>query len=157
MNAAGSSAPGLAPAETHAALGDQWRALRRAATFVALLTTPALFLWLHVHAGISIGWSIVATALAAMAFRGGMDLVFRRFIPWPSLFGTDNLRLAEDDVLNRRRAWFWRQRYRLAIGIALLFVGVWVQLAVRDHPRLGVRTDVHGRRGTERPVASAQG
>src|SRR2546429_8609689 len=110
MNAAGSSAPGLASTETHTALGNQWRALRRAATFVALLTTPALFLWLHEHAGISVGWSIVATALSAMAFRGGMDLVFRRFIPWPGLFGADNGRLAADEGLNRRRAWFWGQR-----------------------------------------------
>src|SRR5213594_3133887 len=99
MNAAGSSAPRLVTPETHAALGNQWRALRRSATFVALLTTPALFLWLHEHAGISLGWSIVATALSAMAFRGGVDLVFRRFIPWPSLFGADNAQLAEDDVL----------------------------------------------------------
>ena len=134
MNAAGSSAPSLAPSETHTALGDQWRALRRAATFVALLTTPALFLWLHEHAGISVGWSIVATALAAMAFRGGMDLLFRRFIPWPSLFGTHNVRLAEDDVLNRRRAWFWRQRYRLVLGIVLIFVGIWfVELIFGHH------------------------
>ena len=28
-------------------LSDQWRALRRAATGVAVLTSPALFIWLH--------------------------------------------------------------------------------------------------------------
>src|SRR5437016_14362194 len=98
MSAAGRSELRLTSPETHAALGDQWRALRRAATFVALLTTPALFLWLHNHAGISVGWSIVATALSAMAFRGAMDLVFRRFVPSPSLFGADNAQMAEADV-----------------------------------------------------------
>jgi len=113
MSAADGSAPRLASTETHAALGEQWRGLRRAATFVAILTTPAVFIWLHSHDHISLGWSIVATALVAMAFRGGMDLIFRWFIPRASLFGTDDARLAEEDVLNRRRAWFWRQKYRL--------------------------------------------
>ena len=116
------------------ALGDQWRALRRAATFVAILTTPALFVWLHSHEGISLGWSLAGTAFAAMAFRGLMDLVFRRFIPWPSLFGADNARLAEEDVLNRRRAWFWRQKYRLVAGVVFLLVFVWfIELIFGHH------------------------
>src|SRR5438128_1182567 len=133
MNAADGSAPRLTSPETHMALGDQWRALRRAATFVALLTTPAIFVWLHSHEGISLGWSLAATAISAMAFRGAIDLVFRRFIPWPSLFGADNARLAEEDVLNRRRAWFWRQRYRLAASVVLLFVGIWLVGLIFGH------------------------
>jgi cell division protease FtsH len=133
MSAAGRSAPSLASPEAHAALGDQWRALRRAATFVAVITTPALFLWLHAHAGISIGWSIVVTALSAMAFRGAIDLAFRRIIPGPSLFGAADARLAEDDVLNRRRAWFWRQKYRLAASVVLLFVFIWVVELIFGH------------------------
>ena len=55
------------------------------------------------------GWSITTVA----AFRGLIDLVLRRFIPWPSLFGTDDSRLKEEDVVNRRRAWFWRFWFRL--------------------------------------------
>ena len=33
-------------------------------------------------------------------------------IPWPSLFGTDDARLREDDIVNRRRAWTWRWFFR---------------------------------------------
>ena len=107
MNAAEGAAQALASTETHAALGNQWRALRRAATFVAILATPAVYFWLHEHVGWSTWWSIVGALGLVVVMRGAMDLVFRRFIPWPSLFGAQDARLAEEDVLNRRRAWFW--------------------------------------------------
>ena len=42
-------------------LSDQWRALRRAATGVAVLTSPALFVWLHKIQELSVGWSLVLT------------------------------------------------------------------------------------------------
>jgi ATP-dependent Zn protease len=95
-------------------LAQQWRMLARAATFVAVLTSPAAFVWFHKHQGWSIGWSLAATIATVAAFRGFIDLVLRRFIPWPSLFGTDDTRLQDEDVVNRRRAWFWRFWYRLA-------------------------------------------
>ena len=123
MNAAEGSASGLAAAETHAALGSQWRALRRAATLVAVIAAPAVYVWLHEHVGWSTGWSIVATLGAVIVVRGAMDLVFRKFIPWPSLFGAQDARLAEEDVLNRRRAWFWTSFFRWSIilgGIAAI-------------------------------------
>ena len=41
----------------------------------------------------------------------------RRVIPWPSLFGTDDARLREEDVTNRRRAWTWRFWLKLALII----------------------------------------
>jgi cell division protease FtsH len=131
MNAAEGSAASLASPEMHAALGDQWRALRRVATIVAILGTPAVFVWLHTHEGIGIGWSIVLTILAAGAFRGGLDLVFRRFIPSPTLFGAKDPRLAEEDVLNRRRTWFWHSVYRFAAFIVILITAVFlVQLLI---------------------------
>jgi hypothetical protein len=39
-----------------------------------------------------------------IAFRGMVDLLIRRMIPWPSLFGTEDSRLREEDVVNRRRS-----------------------------------------------------
>ena len=95
-------------------LAQQWRTLARTATLVAILTSPAAFLWFHKHQGLSLGWSLAATIASVAAFRGFIDLVLRRFIPWPSLFGTDDTRLQDEDVVNRRRAWFWRFWYRLA-------------------------------------------
>jgi cell division protease FtsH len=118
--------PLLAAPEQNVALSDQWRALRRSATLVAIISAPAAFLWLWQHTGLKLGWAIVATAVGAFAFRGALDLVFRRFIPWPSLFATDDARLREEDILNRRRAWFWSARYRLALWVAALITVVYL-------------------------------
>src|SRR6266496_1914519 len=94
-------------------LAQQWRVLGRAATFVAVLTSPAAFLYFHKHQGWNIGWSIFVSILLIAAFRGFVDLVLRRLIPWPSLFGTDDPRLREEDVVNRRRAAFWGFMWKL--------------------------------------------
>src|SRR5262249_45164055 len=53
-----------------------------------------------------------------------IDLVLRRFIPWPSLFGTEDARLKEEDVVNRRRAWFWRFWFKLAFLVFLIITAV---------------------------------
>src|SRR6266511_1263480 len=107
-------------------LAQQWRWLTRAATFVAILTSPAAFVWFHKHQQWGVGWSIVATIVTVAAFRGLVDLVLRRFIPWPSLFGTDDTRLKEEDVVNRRRAWFWRFWYRTAWLVFLVITFIYV-------------------------------
>ena len=96
---AGPVAPALASSEQSRELSEQWRALRRAATAVAVLSSPALFLWLNKHERWSLAWALVSTALAVFAFRGGLDLLFRRFIQWPSLFGIDSPELREEDVV----------------------------------------------------------
>ena len=135
--------PFLAAPEQNLALSDQWRSLRRSATFVALISAPAAFLWAWQHTGLSLGWAIVATAAVAFAFRGALDLVFRRFIPWPSLFGTDDVQLREEDVVNRRRAWFWRQKYRLASAIVLLFTFIWFFELIFGHHTTPGRSPDH--------------
>jgi ATP-dependent Zn protease len=106
-------------------LARQWRVLTRAATFVAILTSPAAFVWLHKHQGWSIGWSIVGAIGLIAAFRGFIDLVLRRFLPWPSLFGTEDARLREEDVVNRRRASFWGFVWKLVRLFLILVVLVW--------------------------------
>ena len=47
-------------------------------------------------------------------FRGLADLIFHRLIPWPSLFGLDSPQLREEDVVARRRVWFWRFWLKIA-------------------------------------------
>ena len=79
-------------------LAQQWRVLARAATFVAILTSPAAFVYLHKQQGWSLGWSIAGAIFLVAAFRGFIDLVLRRFLPWPSLFGTEDARLRDEDV-----------------------------------------------------------
>jgi cell division protease FtsH len=122
--------PALSAPDEQRALNDQWRALRRSATVVALLCAPAAFLWLWQVENVSFGWTLVWTALAVFAFRGLLDLVFRRFIPWPSLFAVDDPRVREEDVLNRRRAWFWHSVFKfffvIAVIITVVFVVQWL-------------------------------
>jgi ATP-dependent Zn protease len=111
-------------AEAQAALAGSWRALNRAATFVAILTSPALFLQLHLQAGFQVWSALVLTVIAVAAFRGLVDVITRRFIPWPSLFGAEQ-RVLEDDVVARRRVWFWRRWYRLLVGFVLVSAVLW--------------------------------
>jgi cell division protease FtsH len=110
--------------ESHAVLSRELRRLTRAATAVALLTSPVAFYWFHHHNGWSIGKSFLITFLAVVTFRGLTDVLVRRVIPWPSLFGTDDTRLREEDITNRRRAWTWRGLSRRVrnIGGIITFV-----------------------------------
>src|SRR5205809_3498244 len=91
----------LPSSEDSTELAQQWRVLTRAATFVAILTSPAAYLWLHEQEGWSVGWSIAGAIGIVAAFRGFIDIVLRRFIPWPTLFGVEDRRLRDEDVTNR--------------------------------------------------------
>jgi ATP-dependent Zn protease len=117
---------GLPSGQASSALASQWRRLTRAATVVAVLTSPVPFFWLHEIVGASTFWSLVGTFVAVIAFRGLVDVGVRRFIPWPSLFGTDETRLKEEDIVNRRRAWYWRKRWRLVFLVVLFVTIVWL-------------------------------
>jgi cell division protease FtsH len=116
----------LPAGEASRLLADQIRRLARAATFVALLTSPAVFVWLYEVQGWSMLWSLVGTFFAVIAFRGIVDLIFRRAIPWPSLFGSDSQQLREEDVVNRRRVWFWRFWLRTAIFVFSFITLAWL-------------------------------
>ncbi|HZB23419.1 MAG TPA: hypothetical protein VE444_06195, partial [Gaiellaceae bacterium] len=50
-------------------LARQWRALTRAATAVALLTSPAVYLYVDRRLGWDSRWALATTALAVIAFR----------------------------------------------------------------------------------------
>jgi cell division protease FtsH len=119
-------AGGMLSADEQRLLTTQWRSLRRLATGVAVLTSPAIFVWLHKQEGWSIGWSLFATLVAIAAFRGALDLVFHRFIRWPSLFGIDSTRLREEDVMARRRVWFWRFWAKVFYAFAFVILAVYV-------------------------------
>jgi ATP-dependent Zn protease len=107
-------------------LGEDWRRLTRVATAVALITSPAPFVWFHSALGWSLARSLIVTFLIVIAFRGLADLMVRRMIPWPSLYGTDDDLLKEEDVIARRRVSFWRSFFRLVVfGVSVLTV-VWL-------------------------------
>ena len=105
-----SPVPGRADAltESHAILSKELRRLTRFATLVAILTSPSVYYWFHHHNGWSVGKALLVTFLVVVVFRGMVDLLVRKVLPWPSLFGTDDAQLREEDIVNRRRAWTWR-------------------------------------------------
>jgi cell division protease FtsH len=103
-------------------LAGEWRRLRRAATAVALFTSPMFFVVLYDRLGLSLGLALLATAGSVIAFRGLVDVVSRRLLPWPSMYGVDQ-EIAEEDVVARRRTWFWRRLYRFVI-IVVVFLAV---------------------------------
>ena len=112
--------------ESHASLNRELRRLTRAATFVALMTSPLVFYWFHHHNGWNTTKSLLATLALIIVFRGLTDVLVRRVIPWPSLFGTDDVRLREEDITNRRRAWTWRFLLKLALILAFFVTVVYV-------------------------------
>jgi ATP-dependent Zn protease len=117
---------GLIAGEANQELANSWRKLTRAATIVAVITSPALFVWFKQQNGWSWWVSLLATAAVVIVFRGFTDILFHRFIPWPSLFGLDSARLREDDVLGRRRAWFWRFWFRIATFFFIMITIIWM-------------------------------
>ncbi len=113
---------GFQQAELSNELATQWRRLTRVATVVALITAPALVVWFNQTQGWAWYWSILAALLVVVCFRGVSDLIFHRLIPRPSLFGLESQQLREEDVVARRRVWFWR--FWVKVAIVAVVVGV---------------------------------
>jgi ATP-dependent Zn protease len=111
-------------------LAGEWRRLRRAATAVAIFTSPMFFVVLYDRAGLSLPVALLATAASIIAFRGLVDVAARRALPWPSMYGVSR-EIADEDVVARRRTWFWRSLYRKAffLGAFIFFVGAIVAIA----------------------------
>ena len=107
-------------------LGEDWRRLTRVATAIALITSPAPFVYFHSVLGFGLAWSLFVTFLLVIAFRGAADLMVRRMIPWPSLYGTDDEGLKEEDVVNRRRVSFWRSVFRLFAFFFVVLTLIWI-------------------------------
>jgi ATP-dependent Zn protease len=112
-------------------LAGEWRRLRRAATGVALFTSPLFFVVLYDRLDLSLGAAIAATVGSVIAFRGLVDVFARRLLPWPSMYGVDR-EVAEEDVVARRRTWFWRRVYRLAFIIAVILGVIGGIIALAD-------------------------
>jgi cell division protease FtsH len=106
--------------EEHAALAREWRRLGRAATAVAVLTSPAVFTFLVAAQGWHPLPALLVTVVAVVAFRGLVDVLAHRFIPRASLYGAGR-ELLQQDVVDRRRHWYWRTKWRRWTWIAVVF------------------------------------
>ena len=122
------TAPGPEPA-----LGEQWRSLTRTATLVALLTAPVAFVWFHSHNGLAVRYALLLTLVEVAAFRGLVDVLFRRFIASPSLFGEEREELRAEDVVMRRRLSFWRFCWRWAWRFLVVITLTWLLLDFFGH------------------------
>ena len=45
-------------------------------------------------------------------FRGGVDVIAHKLIPAPALYGAEDA-LKEQDVMSRRRVWYWRHKFKV--------------------------------------------
>jgi cell division protease FtsH len=122
--------------EHASALAREWRRLGRAATAVALLTSPAVFVLLHVRYEWPIVWALLGALAVVVIFRGVVDVVAHRLIPSPSLYGAGSA-LKSEDVVARRRLWYWRRRFRLAFWLGLVVFGILALIAALNGERLG--------------------
>src|ERR671926_1257592 len=101
------------------ALQREWRRLSRAATIVAVLTSPVTFAFFYVQHDWPFGWALLATFVFVIAFRGFMDVLSHRLIPRASLYGAGR-ELVEEDIVSRRRVWYWRTKFRRLFYLAVL-------------------------------------
>jgi cell division protease FtsH len=122
-------------------LAQEWRSLTRAATFVAVLTSPAFFFVLYSRGGWSFFAALAGTAAAVVIFRGLVDVITRRLIPSPSLYEADDA-ARKEDAIARRRHWYWRKKFRrtafwggvfvITVSIVALAEGVSFGTAIGD-------------------------
>jgi ATP-dependent Zn protease len=93
------------------ALAREWKRLGRAATAVALLTSPILFAMLTTAYEWPWYWAVLGALGMVVVFRGGVDVLAHKLIPSPSIYGAETA-LQQDDVIGRRRLWYWRKKFR---------------------------------------------
>jgi cell division protease FtsH len=124
------------------ALAHEWRRLGRAATVVAVLTSPALFVALYDRFEWPLFWAIVGTVFGVAAFRGLVDVLAHKLIPAPSLYGAE-AELRDQDVVSRRRLWYWRRKYRIGLWWLVIFVAI-ALLAVAIGSITGGDTSIWG-------------
>src|SRR3954467_1771073 len=112
-----------------AALAREWKRLSRAATAVALLTSPAFLLVLSEQGGWPLGWARLGLFFAVIASRGLSDIRAHKLIPRPSLYGGDKDDLL-DDAVARRRVWYWRGKFKFLLWVGGMIFVVWMALAM---------------------------
>src|SRR3954453_14424802 len=113
-------------------LAREWRVLGRAATAVALLTSPALFALLYGSYGWALPWALLGTFAGVIIFRGAVDVIAHKLIPSPALYGAESA-LKEQDVVSRRRLWYWRHKFKVWFWFGLIIFGVLGVIALVNH------------------------
>src|SRR5215212_2906917 len=137
--APGESTPALRSGgvnEHSLALAREWRRLGRAATAVAVLTSPIVFAALISGFGWAWYWALLAAVGMVVVFRGAVDVLAHKLIPTPTIYGAE-AELREADVIGRRRTWYWRKKFRRLFFWGGLFVAVSVVVMIFQGEGLG--------------------
>lgn len=85
-----------------------WHDLDQGLTILAGLTFPSLTWYFHNTHAWGWGHAAVVAVIVAVLVRAALGQVARKFMPLPSLFGVDDADARANDVMARRRYWFWR-------------------------------------------------
>jgi cell division protease FtsH len=111
------------------ALAREWKRLGRAATAVAVLTSPVLFVMLMSAFDWAWYWAALGAFAMIVIFRGAVDVLAHKLIPSPSIYGAEN-ELKDDDIVSRRRLWYWRRKFRFVLVFGTLFLAVAFVVAI---------------------------
>src|SRR4051812_29508626 len=133
-------------------LAREWRMLGRAATAVALLTSPALFVLLHTTYDWPVMWALVGTFAGIVIFRGGVDVIAHKLIPSPALYGAESA-LKEQDVVSRRRVWYWQHKFKVWFWLGLILLLVLGGIAWANNESI---VDAFGSIGDNIPAIATQ-
>jgi ATP-dependent Zn protease len=106
-----------------AALAHEWRGLGRIATAVAVFTAPTVLIDMYHVNHLRLWLSILITVVSVIVFRGAVEVLSRRLIPSPSLYGVTDAAMRKDDLIARRRYWYWRAKFRRLPIYALIVLG----------------------------------
>src|SRR4051812_29781490 len=101
------------------ALRKAWGKLTNSLTVVALFFAPSFFLYTDRVLGAPWYWSLIGAVTGVAVVRGGMDLITRKFLPWPTLFDTVGEEAKVQDALARKRYNFWKGKYKLGWTILM--------------------------------------
>jgi len=115
-------------------LAREWRMLGRVASVVALMTAPALFALLYFAYDWSLLWGLIGTLAGIVIFRGAVDVLAHKLIPAPAIYGSES-ELKAQDVVSRRRVWYWRHKFKVWFWVGVLGVLkalVWPVFVVYD-------------------------
>jgi hypothetical protein len=126
--------------EQASSLAREWRKLGRAATIVALLTSPAVFVLLYERYDWPAPWAVLGALGVVVLFRALVDVVAHRLIPAPALYGAD-AKLKGEDVVSRRRLWYWRRKFRRTFWLALVVLVVLGAIALINGTDLATAAD----------------
>ncbi len=107
-------------------LSRELRRIGRFATVVTVVASPSIFYFIHHRHHERTSKAVFLTAIACLVFRGAVELVIRRTVPWPTLFGTTDQILREEDMTNRRRWWTWRSLFIYATFVETIVTLVFV-------------------------------